>query len=306
MRLLHEASALAAAIPGATGFDEVRPLPCTDHSRLNRPGFLCQRLLDVWFGPGVTMRNRMAASFLSVIVPFYNEEGNVRPLTEKVFEVARQLPGTCELILVDDCSTDSTWARIQEVSAQDNRVRPQRHKVNSGQSASLWTGFGAARGDIIATLDGDLQNDPADLPQMLRLLEHCDMVTGVRTRRADNFNKRVSTKVARWARRLVFQVDFADTGCNLRVFKRAVLETIPPFNGFHRFIPILTRAAGAIVKEMPVTHHRRHSGTSKYGLRNRVWRGILDLIMVRLYARRQLQIYGRKNVLQETAGTRSE
>jgi dolichol-phosphate mannosyltransferase len=168
-----------------------------------------------------------------------------------------------------------------------------RHAANAGQSASLWTGFNACRGEVIATLDGDLQNDPADLPRMLELLADCDMVTGVRTRRADDYKKRVSTKVARWARRLALRVDFADTGCNLRVFRRGVLQTIPPFNGFHRFMPVLAHVGGAVVKEAPVTHHHRHSGKSNYGLRNRAWRGLVDLVMVRLYSRRQLRIYQR-------------
>jgi dolichol-phosphate mannosyltransferase len=226
---------------------------------------------------------------ISIVVPLFDEVDNVAPLTERILAAFRDEPRPLELILVDDASTDSTWARIGEMKKKDPRVRGVRHLQNAGQSASLWTGFKAARGQIIATLDGDLQNDPADLPAMLALLKSCDLVCGVRTKRMDNALRRISTRIARAARKLALGVDFQDTGCNLRVFQRNVLEDIPPFNGLHRFMPVLAHAAGARVKETPVLHHPRVAGKSKYGVWNRLGRGIYDLIGVGWFQKRRLK-----------------
>jgi len=229
---------------------------------------------------------------LSVVAPFYNEAENVLPLVERIVAALGDNTGGIELVLVDDCSNDGTWQAILKAREKDLRVRAVRHTVNQGQSAALWTGFKISRGAIIATLDGDLQNDPADLPRMLSELAACDMVCGVRAKRADNWMRRVSSRVARWARRLILRVDFVDSGCNLRVFRSSVLQGLPSFDGIHRFLPILARGSGARVKEIPVLHHPRAAGTSKYGLWNRLGRGIRDLVMVGLLLRRQLKVYG--------------
>jgi dolichol-phosphate mannosyltransferase len=224
-----------------------------------------------------------------VVVPLRNEGPNVAPLTRQILAALENEPRSVELVLVDDGSTDDTWSRILEARRADPRVRGVQHARSRGQSAALWTGFKASRGGIIATLDGDLQNDPADLPAMLAALSACDMVCGVRAKRQDTVVRRISSAVARWARRTALGVDFRDSGCNLRVFKRAVLETIPPFDGLHRFMPILAHGAGAAVKEMPVAHHPRTAGRTKYGVWNRLGRGIYDLAMVRWYLKRQIK-----------------
>jgi len=218
---------------------------------------------------------------ISVVVPLYNEARNVQPLTRKIFEALRDERGGVELILVDDRSTDETWQEILLARGSDPRVRALRHQVRSGQSAALWTGFQASRGEVIATLDGDLQNDPADLPGMLAQLASCDMVCGVRIGRKDTVVRRLSSVFARWARKVVLGVDFRDSGCNLRVFKRPVLKHLPAFDGLHRFVPILAHGGGAVVKEMAVTHHARVAGLSKYGILNRLGRGISGLALVR-------------------------
>ena len=223
---------------------------------------------------------------ISIVVPLFNESENVGPLVERIFAAFRDEPRELELLLVDDASTDDTWQRIVERRQADPRVRALRHLKNGGQSASLWTGFKASRGEIIATLDGDLQNDPADLPRMLALLANCDLV---RTRRMDSSVRRLSSRIARRARKLMLGVDFQDTGCNLRAFKHSVLENMPAFNGVHRFMPILAHAGGAIVKEIPVVHHPRVAGQSKYGVWNRLGRGIYDLMGVRWYQQRRLK-----------------
>jgi dolichol-phosphate mannosyltransferase len=225
---------------------------------------------------------------ISVVVPLRNESANVIPLTERIFAALNKVSGGAELILVDDASSDGTWQQILRARQAYPGLRAFRHSRNRGQSAALWTGFKASHGKILATLDGDLQNDPADLPRLLALLADCDMVCGVRTKRADNWLRRVSSSIARFARKTVLGVDFADTGCNLRVFKQTVLETIPAFDGIHRFMPVFVHNVGLTVKEMPVSHHPRTAGRSNYGIANRLGRGIRDLIMVRWFLKRQI------------------
>lgn len=226
---------------------------------------------------------------ISIIAPLHNESPNVLPLAEQIAEAFRQESRKLEIILVDDASSDDTWDQILEAQRRDGRVRGLRHLEPGGQSAALWTGFAASRGAIVATLDGDLQNDPADLPQMVRELTTYDLICGVRARRMDSPIRRISSKVARWARKKALGVDFQDIGCNLRALKRPVLRTLLPFDALHRFIPVLAQDAGARVKEMPVKHHPRVAGRSKYGVWNRLGRGIWDLAMVCWYRKRQLR-----------------
>jgi dolichol-phosphate mannosyltransferase len=226
---------------------------------------------------------------ISIVSPLHNEVANVLPLAQQVFEAFRSERRPLELILVDDASSDGTWEKMLEARKADARVQPLRHLKQSGQSAALWTGFNASRGSIIATLDGDLQNDPAELPRLLSELSTCDMACGARTNRQDSSLRKFSSRIAWMARKLVLGVDFRDTGCNLRVFKHSVLAAIPPFDGFHRFMPILAQGGGAIVKEIPVAHRPRVAGQSKYGVWNRLGRGLYDLAMVRWYGKRQLK-----------------
>lgn len=225
----------------------------------------------------------------SVISPLWNETPNVEPLVRQILRAFEGRPRALEIILVDDASTDGTWERMQEAGRTDDRVRALRLARHSGQSAALWAGLMASRGEVIATLDGDLQNDPADLPRLIDALSQFDMACGVRTNRMDNRVRRWSSTIARWARKLVLGVDFRDTGCNLRAFKRSVLPALLPFDGLHRFVPILVQGAGMKVTEMPVTHHPRTAGKSKYGVWNRLGRGICDLAMVAWYRKRRLQ-----------------
>jgi glycosyltransferase involved in cell wall biosynthesis len=223
---------------------------------------------------------------ISIIVPMFNEAGNVAPLAAQVFAALRDERRPFELVLVDDASTDATWDQILAASRADARVRGLRHGRNAGQSAALWTGFRNSRSPIIITLDGDLQNDPADFPRLLAELEKYDVACGMRINRQDNSLRRISSKIARKARSAMLGVDFRDTGCGLRAFKRPVLDPLFAFNGFHRFMPVLAHSAGARVIEIPVNHRPRVSGISKYGLWNRLGRGIVDLFAVRWYQKR--------------------
>ncbi|MDB6020071.1 MAG: dolichol-phosphate mannosyltransferase [Pedosphaera sp.] len=224
---------------------------------------------------------------ISIIVPMYNEADNVAPLATQVLAALRDEKRPVELVLVDDCSTDDTWARIQAAHQADPRVRGIRHSRNSGQSAALWTGFRGTTSPIIGTLDGDLQNDPADFPRMLAELGQYDLVCGKRTQRKDTFVRRASSRIARGARRTILGVDFQDTGCGLRIFKRTVLEGLFAFNGFHRFMPILVHGSGAKVCEIPVSHRPRVAGVSKYGVWNRLGRGLVDLFGVGWFQKRR-------------------
>ena len=226
---------------------------------------------------------------ISIIVPVYDEEDNVLPLSREIARALDKEPRTFELVFVDDASRDKTWDRIQEARRLDPRVRGVRLAHNSGQSAALWTGIQSSTGGIVGTLDGDLQNDPADLPRMFAELNNVDFVSGVRVNRQDAWLRRISSGIARRARKAVLGVDFRDTGCALRAFKRAALEGIFPFHGWHRFLPILVEGGGATTKEVPVNHRPRVAGVSKYGVWDRFGRGIFDLIGVRWYQKRRLR-----------------
>ena len=229
------------------------------------------------------------ASQISIIVPVYNEAENVLPLAREIFAALKAVAQPAELVFVDDASSDRTWEQIQEARRQDPRVRGLRHGRRSGQSAALWTGIQATTAPILATLDGDLQNDPADLPRLIAELERVDFVSGMRLQRRDNWVRRVSSRIARWARRTALGVDFRDTGCALRAFKRSALQGVFPFNGLHRFLPVLVHGGGATTLEVPVNHRPRVAGVSKYGVWNRLGRGIADLFAIAWYQRRRLR-----------------
>lgn len=226
---------------------------------------------------------------VSIIVPVFNEADNILPLAREVAAAMQTMSPGYELVFVDDASTDGTWQKIQEAHQLDSRVRGLRHARNSGQSAALWTGLQATMNPILATLDGDLQNDPADIPRLLQELDRFDFVSGMRLKRQDTWVRRVSSRIARWARRSALKADFQDTGCAMRVFKRSALEGLFPFNGLHRFLPILIQGNGAKTLEVPVNHRPRIAGVSKYGVWNRLGRGVYDLIGLAWYQKRRLR-----------------
>lgn len=218
----------------------------------------------------------------------YNEAANVAPLVAELIRVFSAVRASWEIVLVDDCSTDGTWAQICAAQQADPRVRGIRHTRNRGQSAAVWTGIRESTSEKICTLDGDLQNDPEELPRMLELLADADFVCGHRVNRQDSWVRKISSRIARAARKSALGHDFADTGCALRAFKRSALDGVFPFNGLHRFLPILVAGNGSRCREVPVKHRPRVAGVSKYGVWNRLWRGIYDLIGVGWYQRRRL------------------
>jgi dolichol-phosphate mannosyltransferase len=213
---------------------------------------------------------------ISIVVPLYNEEGNVVELER---EIDRALAGLdYELVLVDDGSSDQTVARVEK----SDRVRLLCFEKNAGQSAAMHAGINAARGDIIATIDGDLQNDPADIPAMIaKLNEGYDLVCGYRASRKDTLFKRLQSRLANGVRSRFVGDGVRDTGCTLKVMRRDCREALTLFNGMHRFIPALIGSMGYRVTEMPVNHRPRIHGVSKYGFGNRALRATMDMFGVR-------------------------
>lgn len=219
---------------------------------------------------------------ISIVAPVFNEVETVDRLVEavvRVFDGRRPF----ELVLVDDGSTDGGDEKIRAASERDPRVRGVYLRENRGQSAALCTGFVHARGAIVATLDADLQCDPADLPAMLERLEAtgADAVVGFRAQRRDTLARRLSSRLANWLRNRVLPDRLRDTCCPLRVVRRRALQAIPAFDGMHRFLPTLLRCYGYEVIEHEVRHHPRTEGRSKYGIRDRALRGVVDLFAVR-------------------------
>lgn len=229
----------------------------------------------------------MSSPDLSVVVPVYNEKDNLPELAAEISAALDGLPLEHEVLFVDDGSTDDTPEVLRRLAAADHRVRVLRLTENSGQSAAMAIGFRHARGALTATLDADLQNDPADLP---RLLDHLhpgvDVVCGVRAKRRDNWVRRLSSRVANGVRNWATRESIADVGCTLRLYRTEFVRDLPMFTGMHRFLPTLLRLDGARIEEVPVNHRPRRHGEPKYNIRNRIWRALVDLFAVRWMQRR--------------------
>jgi glycosyltransferase involved in cell wall biosynthesis len=221
---------------------------------------------------------------VSVVVPLYNEQENV-PILQA--ELTRALSGSdYEIVFVDDGSRDETVSRI----ASDPHVRVLRFQQNSGQTAAIYAGVQAARGQVVVLLDGDLQNDPADIPKLLREIEcGADLVCGYRAKRKDTRIKRITSRIANFVRSRFTRDGVRDTGCTLKAMRRECIGALVPFKGMHRFIPALIKGAGYRLVEVPVNHRRRRFGESKYGLGNRAVRATIDMFGVRWLLSRRLE-----------------
>jgi dolichol-phosphate mannosyltransferase len=228
---------------------------------------------------------------LSVVVPVHNEADNVGPLLR---EIAGALEGAVEheVIYVDDGSTDATPARLAEAAREYPRLRVVRHARSCGQSTALHTGVRHARGPWVATLDGDGQNDPADIPRLLAIARDpaappsLQLVTGRRHKRHDTLLRRLSSGVANRVRGALLHDGTPDTGCGLKVFRRDAFLALPYFDHMHRFLPALVLRAGGRVLSVPVAHRARLHGRSHYGVGNRLWVGLVDLLGVMWLLRR--------------------
>jgi dolichol-phosphate mannosyltransferase len=222
---------------------------------------------------------------ISVIVPVYNEKENIKPLLQEISEAAKSVP-ISEIIYVDDASTDGSFALLKECRADYPALRILRHKEQVGQSAALWTGIRAAGNSLIVTMDGDGQNDPADIRLLYNAYETYKdaspkmMVMGERKKRNDNWIRRLSSRVANGIRAGLLKDQTRDTGCSLKLFRTKDYMALPYFDHMHRFLPALMMRDGARIIHVPVSHRPRTHGQSKYGTLDRALVGIRDILGV--------------------------
>lgn len=220
---------------------------------------------------------------VSVVVPLYNEEDNVQDMQRQLADALKET--SHEILFIDDGSTDQTASRI--IPGPTTRVI--RFEKNAGQSAAMYVGIMSARGEVIVTLDGDLQNDPADIPRLIeKLHEGYDMVCGYRAKRKDTFFKRLQSRIANAVRSRFIGDGIRDTGCSLKVLRREARHALPPFKGMHRFIPAFIRRAGYCIAEVPVNHRPRLHGVSKYHFFSRAMQATRDMFGVSWLLSRQL------------------
>jgi len=229
---------------------------------------------------------------LSIVIPVYNEEQNVLELYKRLAGVSKD---SVEFIFIDDGSTDETSARLRELALRDKRLRLIRFRRNFGQTAALSAGIEHARGEIIIPMDGDLQNDPRDIPRLLEKLEEgYDLVSGWRIDRHDPLGKRLPSQIANRLISWISGVRLHDYGCALKAYRRSVLEDVRLYGEMHRFVPIYASWQGARVTELPVNHHPRTRGKSHYGI-GRSFKVVLDLIVVTFlmsYATKPIYVFG--------------
>lgn len=231
---------------------------------------------------------------LSVVVPLFEEADNVAPLVGELLAVLSSRDGCTNdeepsfgIVLVDDASTDRTWEAVEDARSRDERVVAVRHRVRCGQSAAISSGYRHSRGEVVVTMDGDLQHDPRDTAKLVHALEgSIACACGFRPRRNDGFVKKASSRLENAFRNAITGDHVTDAGCTLRAVRRAALAELPVFNGLHRFLPTVLRFQGFECVEVPVNHRQRVRGVTKYGVGNRLWRGIRDCFAMRWYRRR--------------------
>ena len=230
---------------------------------------------------------------LSVVVPCYNERENLRPLLAEVRETLDRAGVEWEMVITDDASTDGSWEEMKAAAAEEPRLRVQRNRVNSGETAASWAGMLSARGRVIVTMDADLQNDPADLPRFLEGLRAHDVVCGTRVesrKKGDGFIRIASSRIANWVRNRLSSESISDAGCTYRAFRRECIRRLQLFKGMHRFLPTLFKMQGYSVVEIAISNRPRLHGESKYGVWNRLFKSFRDLLAVRWMKERWIRI----------------
>ncbi len=237
---------------------------------------------------------------LSVVIPLYNEEENVQLLHERLRNALDPLNQEYELLFVDDGSTDGTLPILEEIQAHDNKVVVLSLRRNFGQTAAFAAGFDFSRGDVVVTMDGDLQNDPADIPKLLELIKESDLVSGWRKKRKDPFfSRRLPSMMANWLISKVTGVKLHDYGCSLKAYRREVIKNLKLYGEMHRFIPAVASWYGVRVAEVETVHHPRMRGKSKYGI-SRTIKVVLDLITVKFlqsFSTKPIQFFGPFGIL---------
>lgn len=247
------------------------------------------------------MSREEAKPLLSVVIPVYNEAGNIHRLNASLLGVLKPLERSYEVIYVDDGSVDETFPLLRTLSAQSPSIRVIRLRRNFGQTAAMSAGFDHAKGEIIIAMDGDLQNDPTDIPKLLSKLEEgYDVVNGWRKDRKDKLlSRRIPSMIANLLIGIATGVKLHDYGCSLKAYRAEVIKNVPLYGELHRFIPALASIYGAKITEIPVTHHPRLSGKSKYTL-SRTYRVLMDLLTVtflKFFADRPLHIFGLSGII---------
>ncbi len=244
--------------------------------------------------------------YLSVVIPAYNEEENIPLLYEKLKRVLDELGKGYEVIFIDDGSEDKTFQILRNIAQKDGKIKVIRFRRNYGQTAAMYAGFEHARGEVIVTIDADLQNDPEDIPVLLTKIEEgYDIVSGWRKERKDPFlSRRLPSRVANWIISKVTGVKLHDYGCTLKAYRADIAKRYRLYGDMHRFLPALAKRFGAKVTEIPVRHHPRLYGKSKYGI-GRTVRVILDIFLVKFlneYITKPLYVFGGIGFLLLTAG----
>ena len=241
------------------------------------------------------MQNESSLMY-SVVVPFYNEQESVSPLYVKIVEVMDALGAPYEMIFVDDGSSDGTYPALLDICDNDHRVHLVRLRRNFGQTAALKAGFDFARGEVVVSMDGDLQHDPAEIPVFLeKIKEGYDIVSGWRVQRSDRWlTRRFPSRVANWMMAKLSGVDLHDFGTTFKAYRREILDEVHLYGELHRFIPALASWAGASIAEVPISNPKRQSGSSNYGI-SRTIRVLLDLLSVKFlldYSAKPMQLFG--------------
>jgi glycosyltransferase involved in cell wall biosynthesis len=293
MRPLDSVSRLAPQRPGLPDLEPKLPkLP-----RCVNPAFRFWRPFEILGRPSGNMsttdKEKLTSNpTFSLVIPCYNEEGNLRPLLAAIRGTVEPLGLPYEIVVTDDCSKDKSWEILKELAEKDSRIRVQRFAFNCGESAASWAGLKAARGKYLVTLDADLQNDPHDLPKFIEALKEFDCVCGTRVQtrgQGDNFIRIASSRIANWVRNKLSGEKISDAGCTYRAFKRECVENVKFFKGMHRFLPTLFKIEGFTVTEIPVTNNPRFAGQSHYGVWNRLFASFYDLLAVRWMKKRMFR-----------------
>jgi dolichol-phosphate mannosyltransferase len=225
--------------------------------------------------------------FYSIVIPVYNEEDVVGPLLSEIRAFAKTWSGDYELLLVDDGSADRTAEIVEKQFADWPQGKLIRLSQNCGQAAALFHGMKCARGQVVILLDGDGQNDPLDIPKILAPLNEVDMAVGIRVNRQDSFVRRIMSRLANAARSRILGDGVVDSGCGIKAFHRRVIEAFIPMRTLYSFIPALAISAGFTIRQVPVRHRPRSGGKSKYGVRQFLWRPLLDLAGVWWFSKRR-------------------
>jgi dolichol-phosphate mannosyltransferase len=237
---------------------------------------------------------------LSVVIPVFNEAENVRPLLDQLGGAMADWPGRVEFLFVDDGSTDQTLELLKQAQEGDSRIRIARFRRNLGQTAAMAAGFRLAQGSAVVTVDGDLQNDPAEIPRLVEMLKDWDVVCGVRTRRQDSGWKRFSSRIANGFRNWATGDNIIDTGCTLKAYRKECLERLELYRGMHRFLPTLLKMRGYRVTQVTVGHHPRLHGKTKYGTWGRLVKGLGDVWAVRWMQKNQINFESHLELIEKT------